>query len=214
MAEKADRVTQERLEKDIAEASGRLAASRPASDEGTFLRRLADSCIEMAACYVSDAGHFTDDGDRVTALAAANYASEWIGCSEKAGILDVSQDAAPAEAIRCGRCSVDTITDARMAKYLDITRRARLAVAMAPPERSFGIRMAQWCLSESDALYAEAVSLAEALDYVDAFATVNRSHAWLDFGARTGLFDVGGDDVLFTLYERVSHGSSKSTDTS
>lgn len=38
-------------------------------------------------------------------------------------------------------------------------------------------------------------------DYVNAFACVNYAHGWLDAGARLGLFDVGEDDELFTLYE-------------
>ena len=38
-------------------------------------------------------------------------------------------------------------------------------------------------------------------DLVNAFACVNYAHGWLDCGARLGLFDVGEDDVLFTLYE-------------
>jgi hypothetical protein len=38
-------------------------------------------------------------------------------------------------------------------------------------------------------------------DYVNAFACVNYAHGWLDCGARLGLFDVGEDDKLFTLYE-------------
>jgi hypothetical protein len=38
-------------------------------------------------------------------------------------------------------------------------------------------------------------------DFVNAFACVNYAHGWLDAGARLGLFDVGRDDVLFTLSE-------------
>jgi hypothetical protein len=38
-------------------------------------------------------------------------------------------------------------------------------------------------------------------DLVNAFACINYAHGWLDSGARLGLFDVGGDDRLFTLYE-------------
>jgi len=34
-----------------------------------------------------------------------------------------------------------------------------------------------------------------------ALATTNYAHGWLDAGARLGLFDVGGDDQLFTLSE-------------
>ena len=34
-----------------------------------------------------------------------------------------------------------------------------------------------------------------------ALANINYAHGWLDAGARIGLFDVGGDDRLFTLAE-------------
>jgi hypothetical protein len=34
---------------------------------------------------------------------------------------------------------------------------------------------------------------------VTAFAALNYAHGWLDAGARLGLFDVGKDNVLFTV---------------
>ncbi len=49
--------------------------------------------------------------------------------------------------------------------------------------------------------YSDAKHFAEQGDYVNAFASVNYAHGWLDCGARIGLFDVGQDDQLFTLYE-------------
>ena len=49
--------------------------------------------------------------------------------------------------------------------------------------------------------YSDAKHFRECGDIVTAFAAVNYAHAWLDCGARIGLFDVDGDDVLFTLYE-------------
>jgi hypothetical protein len=38
-------------------------------------------------------------------------------------------------------------------------------------------------------------------DHVNAFACVNYAHGWLDAGARLGLWDVGQDDLLFTLLD-------------
>ena len=38
-------------------------------------------------------------------------------------------------------------------------------------------------------------------DFVTAFAAVNYAYGWIDCGARIGLWDVGQDDQLFTLYE-------------
>jgi hypothetical protein len=51
------------------------------------------------------------------------------------------------------------------------------------------------------AYFEDAKDFARKGDLVNAFACVNYSHGWLDSGARIGLFDVGGDDKLFTLFE-------------
>lgn len=51
------------------------------------------------------------------------------------------------------------------------------------------------------AYYSDALHFYENDDYVSAFACVNYAHAWLDAGARIGLFDVGTDDNLFTLWK-------------
>jgi len=49
--------------------------------------------------------------------------------------------------------------------------------------------------------FSDAEHFAAQGDYVNAFASVNYAHGWLDCGARVGLFDVGQDDQLFTLFE-------------
>jgi hypothetical protein len=51
------------------------------------------------------------------------------------------------------------------------------------------------------AYFEDAKHFRETGDFVNAFACVNYAHGWLDAGARLGLFDVGGDDRLFTLSE-------------
>jgi len=95
----------------------------------------------------------------------------------------------------------DTITEEKLAKYLDTTRRALDKLRVAAPERSFGRRMAEDFLSMARSYYNDALHFRDEGDYVNAFASVNYAHGWLDCGARIGLFDVGGDDRLFTLYE-------------
>ncbi|MBO4798799.1 MAG: DUF357 domain-containing protein [Candidatus Methanomethylophilaceae archaeon] len=95
----------------------------------------------------------------------------------------------------------DRITEEKMEKYLDITGRALSKLKIAPPEKSFNRRLAESYLEMANCYYSDAKHFKETGDYVTAFASVNYAHAWLDCGARTGLFDVGGDDVLFTLYE-------------
>jgi hypothetical protein len=51
------------------------------------------------------------------------------------------------------------------------------------------------------AYFEDAKDFSHKGDLVNAFACINYAHGWLDSGARIGLFDVGGDDRLFTLFE-------------
>jgi len=93
------------------------------------------------------------------------------------------------------------ITPEKMERYLDITRRALDKVKIAPPERSMGRRAAEDFLNMAQSYYSDARHFRDQGDFVNGFACVNYAHGWLDAGARLGLFDVGGDDVLFTLSE-------------
>jgi hypothetical protein len=95
----------------------------------------------------------------------------------------------------------DQITQEHMQRYLDITRRALDKVRMAAPERSFNRKLADSFLEMAKTYYDDATHFRDQGDLVNAFACVNYSHGWLDCGARIGLFDVGQDDQLFTLYE-------------
>ena len=95
----------------------------------------------------------------------------------------------------------DRITEEKISKYLDITKRAIDKVKVAAPPRSFNRKMADSFLEMVNAYYSDAKHFHEKGDYVNAFACVNYAHGWLDAGARIGLFEVGEDDKLFTLYE-------------
>jgi hypothetical protein len=95
----------------------------------------------------------------------------------------------------------DQITDEHLDRYLDITRRALEKIRVSPPERSFNRKLADSFLEMATTYYGDAKHFRETGDYINAFACVNYAHGWLDCGARIGLFDVGGDDQLFTLYE-------------
>ena len=95
----------------------------------------------------------------------------------------------------------DTITEEKMDKYLDTTKRALDKLRVAPPPRSFGRKLAEDFLNMATSYYNDALHFRSEGDLVNAFASVNYAHGWLDCGARIGLFDVGEDDTLFTLYE-------------
>ncbi|KQM11833.1 hypothetical protein AOA80_05640 [Methanomassiliicoccales archaeon RumEn M1] len=93
------------------------------------------------------------------------------------------------------------LSEEKVLKYLDTTRRALEKLVIAAPERSFNRRLAEDFLNMATSYYEDAKHFRESGDLVNAFAAVNYAHGWLDCGARIGLFDVGQDDKLFTLYE-------------
>jgi hypothetical protein len=95
----------------------------------------------------------------------------------------------------------DLVTLEKVDKYLDTTRRALDKLRVAAPPRSFNRRLADSFLEMANAYFSDARHFREQGDLVNAFACVNYAHAWLDAGARIGLFEVGEDDRLFTLYE-------------
>lgn len=94
-----------------------------------------------------------------------------------------------------------TVTDAKIEKYLDTTRRAFEKVRIVAPEPSWAHRTAKDFLCMAESYYRDAKDFHARGDHVNAFACVNYAHGWLDAGARLGVFDVGQDDVLFTLLE-------------
>lgn len=93
------------------------------------------------------------------------------------------------------------VSDEKIDKYLETTRKALEKLKIAAPERSYNRRLADDFLEMATSYYNDAKHFRESGDLVTAFAAVNYAHGWLDCGARIGLFDVGEDDVLFTLFE-------------
>ena len=89
----------------------------------------------------------------------------------------------------------------KIERYLGTTKAALDKLRIASPERSFGRKMAEDFLNMASSYYNDAVHFAGSGDLVNAFASVNYAHGWIDCGARIGLFDTFGDDRLFTLYE-------------
>ena len=86
-------------------------------------------------------------------------------------------------------------------KDLDITKRALAKVKVVAPEKSYTHKIAMDFLNMAESYYKDAMHFHKEGNMVNAFACVNYAHGWLDAGARLGLFDVGGDDQLFTLME-------------
>lgn len=93
------------------------------------------------------------------------------------------------------------VSEEKIDRYLEITKKALEKLKIAAPDKSFGKRLADDFLEMATSYYNDAKHFRENGDLVTAFAAVNYAHGWLDCGARIGLFDVGKDDVLFTLFE-------------
>ncbi len=93
------------------------------------------------------------------------------------------------------------IPEKKVVDYLDKTERALGKIKVLAPERSHAKKIAEDFLNMASSYFSDAKHFFEKGEYVDAFACVNYAHGWLDAGVRFGLFDVGSDDILFTLAE-------------
>lgn len=69
-----------------------LARVVPAPPERSFLRGASDDFLSMARAYLADAEHFSREGDRDRALAAASYAHGWLDAGVRLGLLDGGSD--------------------------------------------------------------------------------------------------------------------------
>jgi hypothetical protein len=94
-----------------------------------------------------------------------------------------------------------TITEERVERYIQLTSEALDKAKIAAPESSFNRKLADDFMRMARSYFQDARDFAAKGDLVNAFACINYAHGWLDSGARIGLFDVGGDNRLFTLFE-------------
>jgi len=87
------------------------------------------------------------------------------------------------------------ITDEKLSKYFAVTGKAIEKVKITEKDPKMG----EDFFDMAKRYYSDAEYFREEGDYVNAFAAVAYAHGWLDAGARSGLFDVGGDSTLFTV---------------
>ena len=95
--------------------------------------------------------------------------------------------------------SGSTVTPDKLAKYFDVTGRALKKVKISTEKEIHWQSAAEDFLDMAQRYYSDAQHFADKGDIVTAFAALNYAHGWLDAGARLGLFDVGKDNVLFTV---------------
>lgn len=95
----------------------------------------------------------------------------------------------------------DKITSDKLSKYFDVTGRAlkKVKIIKKTPHELNWEKAAEDFLNMAKCYYDDAKHFEKKGDIVNAFACLNYAHGWLDAGARLGLFDVDGDDVLFTV---------------
>jgi hypothetical protein len=94
---------------------------------------------------------------------------------------------------------INTITKEKLAKYFDVTGRALKKLKLSCPAKTHLDTIAKDFLQMAQTYYEDAKHFEKKGDHVNAFAALNYAHGWLDAGARLGLFDVGHDNVLFTV---------------
>ncbi|MBI2134037.1 DUF357 domain-containing protein [Candidatus Woesearchaeota archaeon] len=88
-----------------------------------------------------------------------------------------------------------TITDEKLDRYFSVTRAAiaKVVISAINEEQK---RIAEDLFDMAQRYFSDAAHFREKGDFVSAFGAVNYAHAWLDAGARMGLFDVHDSDLF------------------
>ena len=85
-------VTSEKLAKYFDVTSRALAKAKIVEAKDFDWDAKAKDFLDMAQRYFSDAKHFKEKGDIVTAFAALNYAHGWLDAGARLGFFDVDHD--------------------------------------------------------------------------------------------------------------------------
>ena len=88
----------------------------------------------------------------------------------------------------------DKITKNRLEKEFDITKRALKAIKLSGKNDSEAKKL----LDFAQRYFKDAEHFKKQGDWASAFGALNYAHAWLDAGARSGIFKVK-DKELFTV---------------
>jgi|SRR3989338_6159773 len=85
-------ITDEKLNKYFDITSRAIAKVKLADNAKINVKEAAEDFFDMAKRYFSDAKHFRDKGDYVTAFAALNYAHGWLDAGARLGLFYVDDD--------------------------------------------------------------------------------------------------------------------------
>jgi hypothetical protein len=92
------------------------------------------------------------------------------------------------------------VTDQKINRYFDVTGRALKKVKINPKAKlPDSKKIAEDFLDMATRYYEDAKYFQSKGDYVNTLAALSYAHAWLDAGARIGVFDVDHDSELFTV---------------
>ena len=91
------------------------------------------------------------------------------------------------------------VTDSKLNRYFDLTERALKKVKINSIIKIDVKKSAEDFLDMAKRYYSDAQYFRDKGDFVNALAALSYAHAWLDAGARLGLFDVDHDSELFTV---------------
>jgi len=92
----------------------------------------------------------------------------------------------------------NSISEQKLTKYLDITKRAVEIIKIIPPEGSHLKKVADDFYSMALSYYKDACHYRDQGDYVTAFACVNYAHGYIDAGVRLGVF-LGDNSGIFAF---------------
>ncbi len=85
--------------------------------------------------------------------------------------------------------------------YESLTQKALKKAKICVPKNSAMYEIALDFKKMAECYLSDGSYYAKQNDYLTALASFSYAHAWLDCGARLGLFEVKNDNKLFTLYK-------------
>lgn len=91
------------------------------------------------------------------------------------------------------------VTDEKLDRYFDLTSRALKKVKVTKKFDLSAESAAEDFLDMAKRYFSDAKHFRDNGDFVNALAALSYAHAWLDAGARLGIFDVDHDNELFVV---------------
>lgn len=92
-----------------------------------------------------------------------------------------------------------TVTEKKLNQTFDITETALKSVEIALPNHSEMEKTAKDFLQMATNYISDAKHFQQKGDFVRAFGALYYAHAWLDAGARMGIFEIKENRELFTV---------------